>query len=211
METLFNPANWPWRPRHHFKMIDKCRGKYVEITKNCSLYNWISTPNNAVTSSTSHFSKKQETLCHANKNQNLSVVPKTNTLLTYLKILSHHKLLYYFLQSPVAYASNQQLRLRREVLVHKQCRIQDVVLSWLNTLLNKELCKCNDSWVLLTTMCAGEGDLASLSACLLWRLPAWTSSSGHFICRYWMAERKKMEKNKKKNMLTMQKTKGNTT
>lgn len=43
---------------------------------------------------------------------------------------------------------------------------------------------------LLTTMCAGDGDLASLRACLLWRLPAWTSSSGHFICRYWMEETK---------------------
>lgn len=37
----------------------------------------------------------------------------------------------------------------------------------------------------LTTMCAGDGERASLRACLLWRLPAWTSSSGHFICRYW--------------------------
>lgn len=56
------------------------------------------------------------------------------------------------------------------------------------------------SWVLLTTMCAGDGDLASLSACLLWRPPGWTSSRGHFICRYWMAERKQNGKKETKHV-----------
>lgn len=56
------------------------------------------------------------------------------------------------------------------------------------------------SGVLLTTMCAGEGDLASLSACLLWRPPGWTSSRGHFICRYWMAERKQNGKKETKHV-----------
>lgn len=50
--------------------------------------------------------------------------------------------------------------------------------------------------VLLTTMCAGEGDLASLRACLLWR-PGCTSRRGHFICRYWMVERENTAGGKK--------------
>lgn len=54
--------------------------------------------------------------------------------------------------------------------------------------------------LLLTTMCAGDGDLASLSACLLWRPPGWTSSRGHFICRYWMAERKQNGKKETKHV-----------
>ena len=54
----------------------------------------------------------------------------------------------------------------------------------------------------LTTMCAGEGERASLRACLLWRVPAWTSSSGHFICRYWSANKANMENEFRKELPT---------
>lgn len=78
---------------------------------------------------------------------------------------------------------------------------QAVVLWWTSEEeLGKKKKQKQPSAVLLTTMCAGDGDLASLSACLLWRLPGWTSSRGHFICRYWMAERKQNGKKETKHV-----------